>query len=133
MMNERIKELRREKALTLEEFGEKVGLKKAHLSSIENGKAKVTDRTIMLIVKEFGVSEEWLRTGKGEMYPPKSEYDQVAELVEKILRNRSDRERMYITNFLYNRLHDDELEKILDIATEFIEGLTDIRKKGPRE
>lgn len=111
----------------------KSGLKKAQLSSIENGKANATDRLIMTIVKEFGVSEEWLRTGKGEIDPPKDEYDQVADLVDKILRNRDDRERLYITEFIYNKLHDEDLDKILDIATDFIQGLIDIRNKEPRE
>ena len=133
MINERVRELRKSKGMTLDAFGEKVGLKKAQLSSIENGKANATDRLIMTIVKEFGVSEEWLRTGKGEIYPPKDEYDQVADLVDKILRNRDDRERLYITEFIYNKLHDEDLDKILDIATDFIQGLIDIRNKEPRE
>ncbi len=133
MINERVRELRKSKGMTLDAFGEKVGLKKAQLSSIENGKANATDRLIMTIVKEFGVSEEWLRTGKGEIDPPKDEYDQVADLVDKILRNRDDRERLYITEFIYNKLHDEDLDKILDIATDFIQGLIDIRNKEPRE
>ena len=133
MINERIKELRKSLDMTLEKFGERVGLKKNSLSAIERGVNSVTDRLIMAIVREFGVSEKWLRTGEGEMYPPKDEYDQVADLVDKILRNRDDRERLYITEFIYNKLHDEDLDKILDIATDFIQGLIDIRNKEPRE
>ena len=133
MINERIKELRKSLDMTLEKFGERVGLKKNSLSAIERGVNSVTDRLIIAIVREFGVSEKWLRTGEGEMYPPKDEYDQVADLVDKILRNRDDRERLYITEFIYNKLHDEDLDKILDIATDFIQGLIDIRNKEPRE
>ena len=36
-MNERIKELRKTLGLTLDKFGERVGLRKSSLSQIENG------------------------------------------------------------------------------------------------
>jgi hypothetical protein len=32
------------------------------------GKKKVNDRLIRLIVTTYGISEEWLRTGEGEMF-----------------------------------------------------------------
>ena len=36
--------------------------------AIENGVNGTTDQTIRSICREFGVSEQWLRTGEGEMF-----------------------------------------------------------------
>ena len=43
---ERIRELRKALKLTLDRFGERVGVKKSALSQIENGKSGVTDQMI---------------------------------------------------------------------------------------
>ena len=67
-INERIKELRRALSLTQIEFGNRVGISQGHLTGIENGKKSVTYKTIKVISLEFGVSEEWLRTGEGDMF-----------------------------------------------------------------
>ena len=62
-VNERIKELRISQGLTMEQFGERIGIKRSYISLIENGKNNPTDKTIMLICREFGYNEEWLRDG----------------------------------------------------------------------
>ena len=59
--NEKIALIRKQANLTLDAFGERVGLKKSALSHIENGKASVTDRLIKDVVREFKISESWLR------------------------------------------------------------------------
>ena len=65
---ERVKEIRKDKELTLEKFGERIGLKKSSLSQIENGVNSLTDTTAKLICKEFNVNEEWLLYGKEPKY-----------------------------------------------------------------
>lgn len=67
-MNERVKELRKALGLTLEKFGERVGLRKSSLSQIENGVNGVTEQLFKSICREFNVNENWLRTGEGEMF-----------------------------------------------------------------
>lgn len=66
-MNERIKKLRKSKNLSMEKFGEKLGVGKVAISYIESGKRGVTDQMVKSICREFGVTEEWLRYGTGEM------------------------------------------------------------------
>ena len=65
--NERIKQVRKSKNLTLEAFGKRVGVKKAAISNIENGSRGVTTQMRRAICREFGVREEWLQYGEGEM------------------------------------------------------------------
>lgn len=64
-MNNRIKEIRKTKKLSQEAFGEKLGITKSSVSLLESGKNNPSEQTIMLICKEFGVNEVWLRTGEG--------------------------------------------------------------------
>ena len=66
--NERIKQVRKSLNLTLEAFGARVGVKKSAMSKIENGQSGVTEQMRRSVCREFGVSEEWLLTGEGEMF-----------------------------------------------------------------
>ena len=63
----RIAELRKELKFTQGQFAEKIGLKFSAISMIELGKAPLTEANIRLICLTFGVNEEWLRHGTGEM------------------------------------------------------------------
>jgi transcriptional regulator with XRE-family HTH domain len=66
-MNERVTEIRKAKGLNQTDFARKIGITQASLSLIELGKSKLTEANIRLICLSFGVNEEWLREGKGEM------------------------------------------------------------------
>lgn len=87
---ERIRELRKALKLTLDRFGERVGVKKSALSQIENGKSGVTDQMIKLICREFDVSETWIRTGEGEMFPPVDRRTEIARLTRQLLNEEED-------------------------------------------
>lgn len=67
-IGERIKILRKEKCLSMEDFGAIIGMGRSAVSRIENGVNGTTDQTIRSICREFGVSEQWLRTGEGEIF-----------------------------------------------------------------
>lgn len=82
-MNERVRELRKELGLTLEKFGDRLGVTKVAISLIEKGKNNVTDQMVKLICREFDVNEEWLRYGTGPKY--KETDDEFAECVEDLL------------------------------------------------
>lgn len=78
-INERVRELRKELDMNQTEFGKKIALSQNHLTGIETGKRSVTDRTIKLICTEFGVSEDWLRTGKEPMLVEIDEEDKFSQ------------------------------------------------------
>lgn len=82
-MNERIRELRKTLNLTMEKFGEKLGVKKNTVSQWENGINSITDQMFRSICREFSVNEEWLRTGKGDMLIIPE--DDTAALVSNLL------------------------------------------------
>jgi transcriptional regulator with XRE-family HTH domain len=79
--NRRIIAVRKAMNMKQGEFAEKMGVKQATLSMIELGNNPVSDRYIKLIYLTFGVSEQWLRTGEGEMFVDKSQQN-IKELLD---------------------------------------------------
>jgi transcriptional regulator with XRE-family HTH domain len=66
-MKDRLKQLRKTLGLTQGEFGEKIGMTDASVSHMESGRTAFSDQNVKLVCLTFGVNEEWLRKGKGEM------------------------------------------------------------------
>lgn len=62
------KKLRKTLGLTLEKFGERLGVKRNSVSQWENGINNVSDQVRKSICREFGVNEEWLLSGSGPMF-----------------------------------------------------------------
>lgn len=85
ILNERVKELRKFLGLSGEKFGEKLGVTRVAISNIENGNRSVTSQMFKSICREFGVNEEWLRTGEGEMFVPVTADDEFAMIVGEIM------------------------------------------------
>ena len=81
-MQNRIKEVRKVNGLTQAEFGEKIGVKGNTVTGYETGIRSPSDAIIVSICREFGVNEEWLRTGNGEMFLPKSRGQELGEIVK---------------------------------------------------
>lgn len=84
-MNERIKELRKSLDMNQTEFGNRIGVKQTTVAGYETGVRTPIDSVILSMCREFNVNEEWLRTGKGEMFLPVPEEDEVASYVAELL------------------------------------------------
>lgn len=114
---ERIKYLRKEMLqLTLDQFGQRVGLKKSALSLIENGKNTTTDQTLKSICREFNVSESWLRDGTGEMFIPRSRNQIIGDFLNSVMEDNDQSFRKAFIEAL-SKLDEPEwlvLEKIAD-------------------
>lgn len=65
---ERVKEIRKSLSLTLEKFGERIGVGKSTISDIENGRRSLSEHMTKSICREFGVDYIWLTTGDKEMF-----------------------------------------------------------------
>lgn len=117
-MNDRIKELRKAMSLSQEKFGELLGITKSGVSDIESGRRKVTDQHVIMLVNN-GVNEEWLRTGKGSMFVPKSKDEEIAEMLADIQKSGEDSFRHRLVSALA-RLDDDgwdKLEELIDMIS----------------
>lgn len=65
---ERVKEIRKALGLTLDKFGEKLGVTKQTVSRIENGVNNLTDQMAISICREYNVNYDYLMAGDGEMF-----------------------------------------------------------------
>lgn len=83
-MNERIKKIRKDAGLTMEEFGEKIGMKRSSISLVESGRNKPSDAAVKMICTVFNVDEHWLRTGEGEPYIELSEHEQIIQRLNQV-------------------------------------------------
>ncbi len=118
-MNERIRKLRKEIGLSGEKFGEKIGITKSSLSMLESGKNNPSEQTIKSICREFGVSEEWLRHGSGEMFIEMEDEMLFAEWAGKTLASKDKTFQKRFVKMLMN-LSDEEWDILERKANELI-------------
>lgn len=85
---ERVKQARKSLGLTMEKFGERLGVTKTAISLIESGKNNLTDANIKAICREFNVDYIWLTTGEGEMFVDSD--DDFIEKIDRIMAGESD-------------------------------------------
>lgn len=78
----RLKEIRKIYGLNQAEFAKRIEITQGTYSGIEIGRETLTERNKKLICLEFGINEEWLLTGKGEMYLPKEISDEGKQLLK---------------------------------------------------
>lgn len=65
---ERVKEIRTVLSLTLEKFGEKLGVGKTAISKIEKNERSLTDQMAKSICREYNVNYDWLMDEDGKMF-----------------------------------------------------------------
>lgn len=65
---ERVREIRKALSLTLEKFGEKLGVGKGAISKIEKDDRNLTEQMAVSICREYNVNYDYLMNGEGEMF-----------------------------------------------------------------
>ena len=97
--NERVKEVRKTLGLTLEKFGEKLGVTKTAISRIEKGERSLTEQMTKSICREFSVDYMWLTTGEGEMFVESD--DDFFERIDRIMAGENESRKNMIKTLLY--------------------------------
>jgi len=80
-VNQRIKELRGKLGLNQRDFSTLLSLSGGYISGIEVNLRKVNDRIIKLIISQFGVNEDWLRFGNGDIFTEKKANGKSARMI----------------------------------------------------
>ena len=116
--NERVKEIRKTLGLTLEKFGERIGVTRGSMSNIENGNRNLTEQMTKSICREFSVDFMWLTTGEGEMFIDTD--DDFIERIDRIMAGE-DEARKNLFKFMLELSDDDiaALDRLMKKAIEF--------------
>ena len=115
---ERVKELRKTLSLTLEKFGDRLGVTKVAISNIEKGNRNLTEQMTKAICREFNVDYMWLTTGDGEMFIDND--DDFIERIDRIMAGE-DEARKNLFKFMLELSDDDiaALDRLMKKAIKF--------------
>ena len=115
---ERIREVRNTLGLTLEKFGDRLGVTKVAISNIEKGNRNLTEQMTKSICREFSVDYMWLTTGEGEMFIDTD--DDFIERIDRIMAGE-DEARKNLFKFMLELSDEDivALDRLMKKAIEF--------------
>lgn len=85
-INSRIAAVINASGLTKTAFAERLKVSQQHISRLAKD-GTPSDRTIVDICREFGVSEHWLRTGEGEMFLRLSREEEITKFAMSVIRD----------------------------------------------
>lgn len=83
-ISERISWCISDSGLTKTAFAERLNVSQPFISKLASGVSSPSDRTIADICREFGISEEWLRTGSGEPHIARDKDENFIRICEEI-------------------------------------------------
>lgn len=124
-MKDRLKKLRKELDLTQQAFADKIGMKQNTIAQYEMGRTTPSDAIIFSICREFGVDENWLRTGEGKMFEELTDQQKVMKYTDMLLRDTDSVVANAIQSFIvtYEQLDDTSKATLEKIALQYIDNL----------
>lgn len=118
---ERLKEVRTSLKMKQGDFAKEIKTTQGHVSDIENKRKGVSDRVIEIICLKYGVREDWLRFGEGEMYEP-TDTDDYSE-ISTLIGEKDPKAKQAIID--YWKLSDSDKELFWKFADRFLKGAED--------
>ena len=108
-MKDRLKEFRKSLGLTQGEFGKKIGMSDVAISHMESGRTAISRQNAQLISLTFGVRQEWLEDGIGEMMDAEAELSDYERRLLEFFRQLSPKARRMLLEYA-EKLASDEAE-----------------------
>lgn len=118
-MNERIKIIRKNAGLTQSDFANKLDLSRNFICMVESGERLPSDRTINDICSKFHVDENWIRTGKGDMYISRSRNQEIVDFMNDVIECKDDDFKKQLIISL-TKLDEAQWKVLSDIAESFV-------------
>ncbi len=122
-INERIKQIRKAYNMNQTDFGARIGVKQGSVAGYESGARTPVDAVILSICREFDISEEWLRTGQGEMKLIASENEEVMKYAGMLLKDKEDFVAQKIKRFIvgYEKLDANDKKVVENLMRQIFE------------
>lgn len=124
-LKDRLKKLRKELDLTQQAFADKIGMKQNTIAQYEMGRTTPSDAIVFSICREFGVREEWLRTGEGGMFEQLTEQQKIMKYTALLLKDKDSVIANAIQTLIvtYEQLDDVSKTTLEKIALQYIDNL----------
>lgn len=124
-MKEQLKKLRKHLDMTQQAFADKIGMKQNTIAQYEMGRTVPSDAIVFSICREFGVNENWLRTGNGEMFEELTEQQKLMKYTVLLLKNKDSAIATAIQTLIvtYEQLDDTSKATLEKIAMQYIDNL----------
>lgn len=119
-VGERIKEIRKSLGLSMDKFAAPLGISRVAIGRIESGDLNPSKQTILMICREFGINEEWLRNGQGDMKAVLSREEAIADIMNKILAEEPKSFRMTLIKYV-SHMSSEQLELLEKMVRELYE------------
>ena len=105
------------------DFGARIGVKQGSVAGYESGARTPVDAVILSICREFDISEEWLRTGQGEMKLIASENEEVMKYAGMLLKDKEDFVAQKIKRFIvgYEKLDANDKKVVENLMRQIFE------------
>lgn len=129
-INIRFKEARKRLHYSQKEYSKELGISQSHISGIENGKDNPSISLIKLACLKFGINEEWLLSGIGEMFVIEKEWGEATK--EDII-SKYEVMKSLLDSYIYN-INNDSLLDVINAFSYFVsiissKGLDDNKKE----
>lgn len=121
-IGERILAIRKEKKLSQEVFGEKLGVTGAAVSRVEKGERGASEQMKKSICREFSVSYMFLVDGEGEMFI--DDDDDVLSAIDRIMTGENEFHKKLL-KWVATSFSDEELQLLEKKIDEFIQEFSD--------
>lgn len=73
--------------MTMQQFGDRIGISNPAVSTLESGKTNPSRRTILAICREFDIREAWLLTGDGDMHITQAKDEEISRFLHDVLKD----------------------------------------------
>lgn len=113
-MKDRIKKVRKDASETQAQFATKLNLSRNYVFMMESGDREPSDRTVKDICSKYKVAEHWLRTGKGDPYPTKTDNQRLAEFINNIMEDEDESFRRQVI-LAATELSDEDWDYLRDL------------------
>lgn len=123
MIGERLQIIRKDSGLSQEAFAKRLSVTRNVVAKYENGLVEPPELFINHLCMKFGVNENWLKTGDGDIYTAITEDDLMSEKLGNILASDNDMIKEIITKA--TELDEDYLKML----NQLIDGMLDKQSK----
>lgn len=124
-INCRIKELIAALGIKKTVFAGQLNVSQAFVSQMCSGSSQPSDRTISDICREFNVNEEWIRTGEGEMFRPKTRNEELLEFAVRAAESPSSDIKAKLLHVMA-KLTEEQWELLAEIARKWAKEEADL-------